>query len=307
MTFLHLAGLILLAALWGASFLFIRVAAPPFGPVALMAARLLVAALALGIPLALAGRREDLRAVARTPGSFLALGALNVALPFTLIAFAELRLTASMAAILNATTPLFGAAAAAWRLHEPMSARKAFGLGLGFLGVVVLVGWNPLPLTPWVVLSVAASLGAAVAYAFGAAYASSRTFEGSGVFTLATGQLLGGAVVLLPLAGFSLPPAPPPGPAVASLLALAVLCTSLAYLIYFPLLKRVGPTRTLTVTFLVPVFGTLWGALFLDEAVGAATVLGLTLILLSILFVTEPRRAASAPQPAPSVSEGGRR
>lgn len=274
--------LVVLAALWGGSFLFIRVAVPVLGPFALIAARVLLAGVALLAYAHIAGHRPALRARWR---DFLALGALNAALPFTLIAAAELRLPASLAAILNATTPLFAAVIATRWTGEPLPRGKRIGLALGVLGVAVLVGWSPLTLDGRTVLAVGASLLAALCYALGGVYAAER-FRATPPLTLAIGQQLAAGLLLLTPAAFTLPPARP-APAVAlAVAALALLSTALGYLLYFALIARVGPTNTLSVTFLVPAFGLLWGALFLGEAVGTGTMVGLALVLLSVTLIT---------------------
>jgi drug/metabolite transporter (DMT)-like permease len=297
-----LASLTLLATLWGGSFLFMRVAVPLFGPpllaflrVGLAGAGLLAYAAALGRVPALRGRWR----------AYLALGALNAAIPYALIAAAELHLTASLAAILNATTPLFAAIVAAARLGERLTARVALGLALGLAGVAILVGWSPLPLDRALLLAVGASLVAALSYALAGVYAKA-TFAGEPPLTLAIGQQLGAAALLLPLAlpRVAVEPATlrPSFAVGAATIALALLSTSLAYLLYFSLIASAGPTRTLSVTFLVPVFGVLWSVLFLRETVGPATLAGLAIILASVLLVTGVRLPAlpfpGRPRPA---------
>ncbi len=283
-----LATLLLLAAIWGASFLFIRVAAPVLGPVALMEARVLLASVAL-VVYALALRRfPELRPRWR---AYLILGAINAAAPFTLIATAELTLTASLAAILNATTPLFAAIVAAVWLRERLTGRRALGLVLGLAGVAVLVGWSPLPLNGSVILAVVTSLAAALFYALGGVY-SSRAFRGAPPLALAVGQQLGATAVLLPFVAVRPPVSAPSGAVVLTVLALALLPTAFGYILYFRLIANVGPTKTLTVTFLVPVFGLLWSAIFLRESVGAGTLVGLAIILSSLTLVTGMRPGA---------------
>jgi len=278
-----LGALLLLGALWGGSFAFIRVAAPALGPFVLMELRVLLAtaALAAGALLAASWRSGLLR---RWRG-FLALGALNAAIPFTLIAASELRLTASLAAILNSTTPLFGALVAAVWMGERLGRGAVAGLFLGVAGVVALVGWSPLPASAAVLLAVVASLAASLFYGIGSVYAKLK-FPGLPAPAMAIGQLGGASAVLLLPAAATVPSAPPDQSVILSVLALALLSTAAAYLLYFRLLASVGPTRTLTVTFLVPAFGVLFGALFLDERLGPGALLGFALILASLLLVT---------------------
>jgi drug/metabolite transporter (DMT)-like permease len=241
------AALLALGALWGGSFLFIRVAVSSLGPLLLMA--------------------------------------LNAAIPFTLIAAAEIHLTASLAAILNSTTVMFAAVAAAVWSRDPLTARKVVGIVLGVIGVAVLVGWDPVELDGAVLLSVGAMLAASLSYGISAVYVK-RTFVGVPPLGMAIGQLTGATVVLFPFAALSVPGESPPVAATASVLALALLSTALAYLFYFRLITNVGPTSTVTVTLLVPVFGLLFGVLFLDEPFGPGTLAGLGIVLGSVVLVT---------------------
>ena len=280
-----LGALVLLGILWGGSFLFIRVAVPALGPALLADLRVLLAALAL-IPYAVAvGRYPALRPRWR---QFLLLGCVNAAVPFTLIAASEIALTASLAAILNSTTPLFSAVVAAVWIGEALSTKKIAGLVLGMVGVAVLVGWTPIPFDRVVALSIGASLLAALCYALGATYAK-RTFSETEPLAMAIGQQAAAGVLLLPLAATTFPVEAPSLLVVLCVLGLAVLSTAVAYLIYFRLLASVGPTKTLTVTFLVPVFGLLFGVLLLGEPAGIGTLVGLGIILSSVTLVTEVR------------------
>jgi drug/metabolite transporter (DMT)-like permease len=277
-----LGALILLGAFWGASFIFIRVAVPVWGPFVLMDLRVLLAAAALVLGAVAVGRLPKLRA---HWGRFLVLGFLNAAVPFTLIAASEINLTASLAAILNSTTPLFTAVVAAVWIGEALTPRRIGGLLLGIVGVALVVGWTPVALSPVVLLSVGASLAAALSYGFGGVYAK-RAFSGLPPLSMAIGQQTGAGLLLLPPAAVSLSGEAPPFAVVLSVLALALLSTALAYLLYFRLITSVGPTSTLTVTFLVPVFGLLFGALLLNEPVGGGMLVGLGVILSSVALVT---------------------
>jgi drug/metabolite transporter (DMT)-like permease len=276
------AALLALGALWGGSFLFIRVAVPYLGPLLLMELRVGIASLALAVFAAAVGRRPKLQARWR---QFLLIGTLNAAIPFTLIAAAEVHLTASLAAILNSTTVMFAAVAAAVWSRDPLTARKVAGIVLGVLGVAVLVGWDPVELDGAVLLSVGAMLAASLSYGISAVYVK-RTFVGVPPLGMAIGQMTGATVVLFPFAALSVPGERPPAAATASVLALALLSTALAYLFYFRLITNVGPTSTVTVTLLVPLFGVLFGILFLDEPFGPGTLAGLGIVLVSVVLVT---------------------
>lgn len=281
----ELGALFLLGALWGASFLFIRVAVPEFGPFALVEVRVALAALVLS-GLVLARGRSLKIWTWRRP--FLLLGFVNVAVPFTLISASEVHLTASLAAILNSTTVLFTAVIASFWLGDPLTARKASGIVLGIFGVGVLVGWDPLPLNGMVVLSVLAVLGGSLAYGIGGVYAK-KTFVGLPPASMAVGQLSSAALLMLPLTAAVPPSRSPSALALACLLALALLSTAFAYLLFFYLLENAGPTSTSTVTLIVPVFGLLFGVVLLGEPVGVGTLVGLAVVLLSVALVTGGR------------------
>ena len=277
-----LGALILLSALWGASFIFIRVAVPALGPFVLVELRVGLAAVALALCAAFLGRLPKLRVRWR---QFALLGMVNVAIPFSLISTAEINLTASLAAILNSTTVMFTAVVAAVWMGDALTARKVVGVVLGIVGVTVLVGWDPIVMNWFVVLSVGAMLAASLAYALGSVYAK-RTFAGSPPLAIAIGQLTAAATLMLPLAAVSVPDERPSTIVVLSILGLALPSTALAYMLYFRLIENVGPTSTSTVTLLVPLFGLLFGVVLLEEPVGLGTLAGLVLILSSVTLIT---------------------
>jgi drug/metabolite transporter (DMT)-like permease len=276
------AGLILLGALWGGSFLFIRVAVPALGPFLLVELRVGLAAAALFLYAFAASRVPKIRSRWR---SFLSLGFLNAAVPFSLISAAEIHLTASLAAILNSTTVMFTAIVAAIWMGDAMTVRKVVGIILGIFGVTVLVGWDPIALSGIVLLSVAAMLGASLSYALGATYAK-QAFSGIPPLGMAIGQQTAATALLLPLSVASVPTQAPSLAVTLCVLGLALLSTAVAYLIYFRLIENVGPTSTVTVTLLVPVFGLLFGVLLLDEPFGFGTLVGLGIILSSVVLIT---------------------
>jgi len=272
----------MLGALWGGSFLFIRVAVPALGPFLLVELRVGLAAAALFLYAQVAGSMPKIRGRWR---SFLVLGFLNAAVPFSLISAAEIHLTASLAAILNSTTVMFTAIVAAVWMGDALTVRKAIGIVLGIVGVSVLVGWDPIPVNGAVLLAVAAMLLASLSYALGATYAK-RSFSGIPPLGMAMGQLSGAVVLLLPVAVVSVPERAPSTVVTLSMLGLAFLSTTVAYLIYFRLIENVGPTSTVTVTLLVPVFGLLFGVLLLEEPFGPGTLVGLGIILTSVVLIT---------------------
>lgn len=286
--------LLLLGALWGGSFILIRVAVPVLGPVALCAARVLIAAVTLIAYARVTGSALELRARWR---EYLAVGVLNAAIPFTLIAAAEVRLTASLAAILNATSPLFGAFFAALWLRDPFTRQKLAGSLLAIVGVAVVVGWSPVPLDPPTFLCIGCSLLAAGFYGFAGTYTRARV-HGAPPIGLATGCQLGASAALLPFVPLVPPHAVPTPVELACVLALGVLATAIAHMLYFRLVVNVGPARALTVTFLTPAFGMLWGALFLKEQITPIRGLGAAVILLGAALVTGVLPAAPR-KPAP--------
>ena len=297
---IHYGALLVLGAVWGASYLFIGVAVPEFGPLRLMFLRVLIAGLLLLVVARLTLRQTGLRETLRLRENwrkYLIVGLLNSALPFTLIAFSELRLSVSLAAILNSTTTLFTAlVAAAWG-SERLTGRKIMGVLLGVIGVGVLVGGAPLTLDRGILMAVLASLLAALAYGMGAVYAAKHISSLPAAYA-STAQLLAAAVWLVVPAAVA--PAIRPSPlAVGALAALILVSTTFAYLLYFFLLRNIGPTRTASVTFLVPVFGSTWAILFLHEPFSLSMLLGLAIILLSVGLVMGARlgRDASAVPP----------
>ena len=180
---------------------------------------------------------------------------------------------------------LFTAVVAAIWTGEALSSGKLFGVVLGVVGVAVLVGWDPVPLTTAVLYSVGAMLLASLSYALGATYAK-RAFGDLPPTTMAVGQQAGAAAILLVPAAVTLPERSVPVVVGLAVLGLALLSTAVAYLLYFRLIENVGPTSTVTVTFLVPIFGLLFGVVLLDEPYGVGTLLGLAIILLSVALVT---------------------
>ena len=282
MTARQLGMLLGLAALWGASFVFMRVSVPAFGPIVLADARVAIAGAALLAYAAAIGARPALRARWR---DYLLLGTINAALPFSLLAAAQLEIEASLAAVLNAMAPLFGALVAAIWLGQQVTHAAKAGLVLGVAGVALVVGLSPFKLDLPFVLAVLACLGAAFAYGVGANLVRVR-FAGEPPLSMAIGQQLAAAAVLLPLVPVVSLRATPDTLDILCLLALALASTGVAYLLYFRLLAELGPTGGMTVIFVVPVFGVLWGALFLDESIRLSTVLGGGVILLSVWLIT---------------------
>jgi drug/metabolite transporter (DMT)-like permease len=274
-----IARLISLAAIWGASFLFNRITAPVLGPVLTAELRTLIAGVALAAWFALSGFDPQWR---RWWGQYVVVGIFSSAVPFLLWAYAALTQPAGLLSVLNATSPMWGALCSALILGERLSARRVAGLVLGVVGVAVVT--QPAARQDFDFIAIGAALTAAFCYGLAAAYmkrwASNVPSRGMAVGT----QLLAG-VILIPFIPLW-PPAAAPTPLVAgSMLALGLVCGAVAYLLYFRLIADIGATGALTVTYLIPVFGVLWGALFLGEALSAAMLAGAALVVLGTVFV----------------------
>ncbi len=267
--------LLLLAGLWGGSFAFIRVAVPELGALWLAFARVALAFAALFV-LAL-GRRAVPSFLAHWR-SYAVIGIVNSALPFALFSFAEEYIGASTAAVLNATSPFFGAVVAALWLKDALTLPKLAGMGLGLAGVVVLVGWQAGPLTGTTLVGSLACLAAAFCYGVASVYAK-RNMRDVPSAAMALYSQLTAAIVLAPALMFVPLPSSPTPLVVGNVVALALGSTALAYLLYFRLIATIGPARALTVTFLIPLFGVLWGYLFLGEPLAVNTLAGCALIL----------------------------
>ncbi len=287
--------LLLLAALWGGSFLFMRLGAADFGPLALAALRVTIAAAVL-LPLLL--WRAEWTVLRRHWRPIAAVGIVNSALPFMAFAYAALHINAGLASIFNATSPLWAAVVAwAW-LGDRLSPPRVTGLAIGFAGVVWLA-WSKASFKPGaeaVGLAVLACLGAALLYGFGANM-SKRWLAGVAPLAVATGSQLSATVLLLPLGLLAWPTQPLPALAWGSVVALGVFCTGLAYLLFFRLIAHVGSANAISVTFLIPLFAVLWGGLFLGERLTPTMLGGGALILLGTSLATgfwkSGRRAAA--------------
>ncbi|MFM2348227.1 MAG: hypothetical protein RL654_2980 [Pseudomonadota bacterium] len=277
-----LLDLTLLAALWGGSFLFMRYAVPDFGVVPLIWLRVALASVCL-LPLLL--MKGQFGALRQRAGALTVMGLFNSGLPFLLIAWATLSITAGLASIMNAMTPVFTALIGALWLGDRLDRRRGLGLLIGLAGVALLAA-DKADFRPggsgWAIV---AMLLATVCYGFAANH-TRRCLSDVPALVNATGTQLVSALVLLPAALWTWPERLPGlGPWLAALV-LGVACSALAYLLFFRLIARVGASRAVTVTFLVPVFGTLWGALFLGEPVTASMLAGGAVVLLGTGLAT---------------------
>ncbi|GAA4022075.1 DMT family transporter [Actimicrobium antarcticum] len=277
-----LIRLISLAAIWGASFLFMRVIAPVLGP--LWTAELRVGIAGIVMLVFMLATRQAMQFRANWQ-QYLIIGGFNSALPAALYAYAALTLPAGYSAIVNATTPLWGALVGMAVLGERMTVRKALGLLIGVSGVALLVRLGPVAFTPQVLLAALACGLAAICYAGSGAYSKLRS-SGIPPALMATGSQLGAALVLLPVVPLSPMRGTPTLQILLLVVVLAVLCSAVAYFLYFRLLADIGPTRSMTVTFLIPLFALVWGAVFLGEVIDLTTLCGCGLVVLATWLVT---------------------
>ena len=252
---------ILLAAIWGSSFLFTRIAAVEFGVMPTAFLRVLLAALFLMPFLLWSGHWPAFK---KRAGPIMFVGMLNSGIPFALYAYAVMSITTGLSAILNATVPLFGAIVAWLWLKDKPTNSSIMGLVIGFIGVALLAG-DQASFKPggsgWAIL---ACLVATTCYAISASY-TRKYLMGVPPMATSTGSMIGAALGLSVPALLSWPSSVPSLQAWGSVLFVAILCTGVAYVLYFRLIEAAGPSKTLTVTFMIPVFAIVYGVLFLGE------------------------------------------
>lgn len=273
--------LILLSAIWGASFIFMRILAPALGPVATADLRVLIAGIALALFLKFTKRDPEWK---KNWKRYLIIGLLNSGIPFLLFSFAALYLPASVSVIINSMTPLFGAIGAVIWLGEKMSVKLVVGIVLGITGVVIIRGGGNFELTGMTTLSMAMCVLATMFYGAGGVYVKLKAHD-IGPTEIATGSQLIVGILFLPLIYISPVRREITAEIAAYMLAFAIFCSAFAYLIYYRLLKILGPTKATTVTFLIPVFGFIWGALFLNEEITPEMIAGALIVLSGTYFV----------------------
>jgi drug/metabolite transporter (DMT)-like permease len=290
------ARLFALAAIWGGSFIFLRIIAPSLGPIATADSRVLIAGVVLVIYFRAIGFDPAWRTHWR---HYVVIGVLNSAIPFVCFAFAALHLPAAYSAIINSLSPLFGACFGVLWLGERFTPWKVAGLALGVSGVALVAYRGGAPVGRMAGWAMLACVGATICYGLTGVYLK-KFAAGVPPLAMAGCSQLAAGFVLLPAVALQ----PPTGPFTATVLAcafgLALLSSAIAYVLYFRLMADVGPTRALTVTFLVPGFGMGWAALFLGERITAPMIIGLGLVILGTLsvggtlktlFAAQPRRA----------------
>ena len=283
--------LIALSAIWGASFLFMRIIAPVLGALPTAFFRVLFSSLGL-IVILLAWRvRWDFKGKLRAT---MLLGMINSGIPFAMYSVAARVLPAGYSAILNATTPLMGVLIGALFFSDRLTTTKLIGVILGLAGVAVLTQTGPAAMTPAMLLGAGACLIATACYGL-AGFLTRRWITDQGGLDsklVAMGSQLGAAALLLPFFALTLGSATPANwgsPGVwAAMAGLGFICTAFAYILYFRLIADIGPVKSLTVTFLIPPFGVLWGAIFLGEQIGLAHAIGGALIGMAVWCVVRP-------------------
>lgn len=274
--------LLILAAVWGASFLFMRIAAPEFGSVVLVQLRVVIGSLFLLPIFMVRGQISELRIHWKKLGL---LGTINSAIPFCLLTYSTLYLTGGFAAILNATAPLFGALIAWLWLADKLNGSRIAGLLIGLAGVITLV-WNKIGLDAGdVTVAVFAAILASAFYGVGANYTKRHVSDVSSL-AIATGSQISAAIVLLPAAIIQWPTGPISAVAWISVAIMGVASTGIAYLLYFRLIANVGPAKAISVTYLVPVFAIFWGTMFINESVTTTMIFGCVIILIGTALAT---------------------
>lgn len=292
MAALDVVKLIFLAAIWGCSFIFLRVIVPEVGPLMTALLRMSLASVALISFAALIGTKMQWR---RNLKAYAAVGVFATVLPFSCFSYASQFLPAAYSALLNATSPLFGALFSVLWLAERMTLQKLVGLATGVFGVGVLVGAGALVLNLTTIIAAAACLLAAASYAVSSIIVkkTGHPVDGSDghidPIAMATGSMALGAIILMPALPFILPTALPTLPAIGAILGLSLLSSGVAQAMFIPMIVRIGPTRAMSVGFLIPLFGMLWAYLFLGEQVTSSTLAGGAIVLLAMGLVLSAR------------------
>jgi drug/metabolite transporter (DMT)-like permease len=298
----YTGNLILLAAIWGSSFMFIEIALRDLSPAATMTGRLVFAFAALGAILAIRrGPRQAVRCVTAFGRAGIVLGVITTALPFWLIAWGQTRIDSGIAAIANASMPIFVALLAIrFAQHERVTGWRAVGIGLGIVGVGVLVGVDPQG-GWWGAIGTLAVIAAAICYAAGTLYSQHKLGDSSGLL-VSTASTFWGLLVILPFGVAQGPSSLPSWEAVAAVAALGILGTGIGLLLYLALLEHHGSARGSLVVYLLPPVALFYGAVFLDEPIRVTAIVGLALILAGVALGSGVVRPARRREPVPAPS-----
>ncbi len=301
MSLIDWSRLILLSLIWGGTFFFVEVALPHAGPLTIVFYRVAIGAAALWAYCLATG--ETVPRNGAIWGAFIVMGILNNAIPFTLITWGQTEVTAGLASILNATTPLFAVVVGHyWPSGERATANKIAGVVIGVVGTAVLIGPSLFG-AAGSSLGMIAILGSSLSYAFAANFGKRLLKHGSPIVA-AAGMLTASAIIMLPIAAtVEMPFAPLPTTAWLAILGLSVLGASLAYILYFGILASAGPTNLMLVTFLIPVSAIALGVAFLNEQIEPNQLFGLALILVGLACVDG--RALRAFRRRPAKPETG--
>ena len=264
-----------LGALWGSAFMFIKVATPEFGPIALVNTRLLIASL-IFLPILL--QKKYIHLLKPIWKQVLVLSIMNNAIPFTLFSYASFGADSNILAILNATTAFNTMIIAYLWIGESVSLKQLFGLILGFIGIFILV--NPQNSDTTLIASLSALL-AAFFYSYSTVYIQRQSVNANKMVLIGW-SIVFSAVFMIPVSIFNLPEALPSASAIGSAFWLGAVSTGLGFLGYVRLINKIGAVRTSTVAYFLPVFGIIWGSIFLDEKITSTIILGCLIVLIGI-------------------------
>jgi drug/metabolite transporter (DMT)-like permease len=275
-----------LAAIWGSAFMFIKISAVDFGPILLVTLRLLIAGLVF-MPFLLRKKKRSL--FKSYLPAILIIAIVSNAIPFTMFAYASLGATSNMLGILNGTTAFLTTVIAYFWLKESVSLKQIVGLLLGFIGVLILV--NPSNGSTTFIASMCAMIGS-LCYAFNATYLQKYHSNSDKIVLIGWSMLFGG-FFMIPLASFNLPDAIPDTNSILALFWLAVISTGVGYLAYVRLIDRIGAVKTVTLTYLLPVFSIIWGAIFLQEKITSIILGGFIFVMMGMYFANTSNKTKS--------------
>jgi len=275
-----------LAAIWGSAFMFIKISAVDFGPILLVTLRLLIAGLVF-MPFLLRKKKRSL--FKSYLPAILIIAIVSNAIPFTMFAYASLGATSNMLGILNGTTAFLTTVIAYFWLKESVSLKQIVGLLLGFIGVLILV--NPSNGSTTFIASMCAMIGS-LCYAFNATYLQKYHSNSDKIVLIGWSMLFGG-FFMIPLASFNLPDAMPDTNSILALFWLAVISTGVGYLAYVRLIDRIGAVKTVTLTYLLPVFSIIWGAIFLQEKITSIILGGFIFVMMGMYFANTSNKSKS--------------
>ena len=279
--------LIVLGAVWGSAFMFLKIATPEVGPIFLINARLLVASL-IFLPFLL--QKKYLLLLKGSVSKIIVLSLFNNSIPFVMFSFASLGSDSSMLAILNSSTALMTTIIAFIWLGERINFIQIFGLIFGFFGLIILI--NPSNVSISIISSIACLVGAAC-YAFSNVFIQKYSAK-LNKLVLIGWSLVFGTISLMPFTIFNMPEKIPSTEVIYSILWLGGICTGIAFIGYIRMIEKVGAVKTATVAYLLPVFGIIWGSIFLNEKITLVIIIGCTMVLAGIFLATRSSKMGDA-------------